>query len=150
MTIYLYQITDDRKVVSKTLSETPLATLTATIKSDCDILDPTLEVAYSANIASANYMYIPDWGRYYYLTRKTVGAQRAFIGGPVDVLKSYDSGIRGLKCIIQRQEDVDRCDMYVEDKAFKCESRRIVSRREFPGGFDKDNSSFILTTGGTY
>ena len=154
MTIKLYKIPDDAKKVDKTIIDvgagaTLLGELTAHTKENTSIFKPTLEVAYNAIYATANYMYIQDWGRYYYIPEPpTVGAQRMFITGAVDVLYTYRTGIRQIRAIVARQQDKSKGQLYMADKAFKSQVKKIISTRKLSGSFDKQNSSFILTTGG--
>lgn len=152
MTITLYKIKDDRRKVDKTLNNTTKVTeLTAHIKSDCDILHPVLEVAYNASIMSANYIYIADWGRYYFISNIVTGAQRIFIHADIDVLQTYSAGIKDLTCVIERQEDINKSNIYLPDYMFRAKSIKTVSTPYIfpnsPHTFTK-NQSIILTTGG--
>lgn len=154
MTIKLYKIPDDRKQVDKTIINTGEdATLLGElsnvhIKENTNILNPIIEIAYNSLYATANYMYVPEWHRYYHLEPPTVGAQRMFFQGSVDVLYTYRTGIRNINAIIERQEDKNNGKLYMSDKAFKSEVRKIISTRKLSGAFDKGHSSYILTTGG--
>lgn len=149
MNIYFYNCMDDHRKVHKTLNNTNLIdTLSGTIKDNCLISDPVIEVAYSANLMNANYMYIPEFGRYYFIKSIETGMQRLFISAHVDVLMSFEGDIDKLTCVIERQEDPSKCDLYLSDKAFKSEARKNVSTRLFPGSFEKSAASFVLTTGG--
>lgn len=154
MTVKFYKISEDRKVVDKSLIDTGLnANLVKTCssvhyKDDVDVLNPVLEISYDASLVSANYVYVQEWGRYYYINNITTGMQRLYFSCHVDVLKTYKNGIKQLKCIIERQESKSNGKLYMADKAFKSEVRKIISTRKLSGRFDKSNSSFILTTGG--
>ena len=149
MTITLYRIPDDKRQVDKTLnSTTNLGDLTAHFKEDTDILNPVLEIAYNATYTSANYCYISDWGRWYFITGMETGAQRLYLKCHVDVLYTYRTGIRNLNCIVERIENKLAGNLYMNDIAFKSEVRKIISTRKLSGAFDKGHSSFILTTGG--
>lgn len=149
MTITLYRISDDRIVVDKnTSNSTKLGDLNAHYKEDTDFLNPVLELAYDATYyAGANYIYISEWQRYYYIVGKKTGMQRMFFTCEIDPLKSFKSGIKNLTCIVERQERRNKCDMYLQDSAFKAQVRKIISTRYFPKSFSK-TPSIILTTGG--
>ena len=154
MTVKFYSISDDRKVVDKSLIDSGVnANLLKTCssvhyKDDVDILNPILEIAYDALLTSANYVYVQDWGRYYYINDITTGMNRLFFKCHVDVLKTYSSDIKQLQCIVERQESKSKGKLYMADKAFKSEVKKIISTRKLSGSFDKLHSSFILTTGG--
>lgn len=150
MTIKFYKIKDDRRQLRKTLTnETLVRTVTGQLKTDCSVMDPIIEVTFDALLVTCNYMYIQEFGRYYHVTNIETGAQRIFVHAHVDVLQTYADEIEDLTCVIERQQDPGKCDLYLTDKAFKSENRHIVSVRKFSGSFSKANSSYVLTTGGT-
>ena len=149
MTITFYRITDDKKQVSKTLnSTTKIKDSTGVIKTDCSVMEPRLEMEYDIALITANYMYIPDFGRYYFIDRIDTGAQRLFIQGHIDVLQTYSAQIRNLTCVIERQEDRDLAELYLTDKAFRAENRHTIATRRWDAKFSKANCSYVLTTGG--
>lgn len=153
MTIKLYTITDDKRKVVKIADYeqvTPLATLTAHFKADVDILDPVLEVEYSANIAAANYFYVPDWGRCYFIIGITTGAQRCYVSGHVDVLQSYKDSILDLQCVIARQEQKDskHSNGYLNDPMWiNLQPPRTIIY-EFPQKFHQEGNYVIAVGGG--
>ena len=153
MIVYFYKIADDRKVVDKTTDSTTLVKTCNSVhyKDDVDILNPTLEIAYDATLTTANCLYVPDWNRYYYINNITTGMQRLFFECHVDVLKSYTSEIKDLYCVVQRQEDINKANLYLPDYMFRAKSIKTVSTPYIfpnsPHTFTK-NQSIILTTGG--
>ena len=70
-----------------------------------------------------------------------------FLECGIDVLMTYATQIKELYAVVARQEDKDKCMLYLNDKAFKAQSRKVLSTRYFPNSFSKD-TSIILTTGG--
>lgn len=106
MIVNLYRCSDDRRVVSKTL--TPIATNVSIIpKEQLDILMPRIRLAWNSFYLSANYMQIPDLGRYYYISDMILNiGHNIDIIGSVDVLKTYDAQIRALNATIIRSESV--------------------------------------------
>lgn len=148
MTITFYRITDDKKQVSKTLnSTTKIKDSTGVIKTDCSVMEPRLEMEYDPPLITANYMYIPDFGRYYFIDRIDTGAQRLFIQGHIDVLQTYSEQIRDLYCIVARQEDENKSNLYLNDEIWKNLQIRQAVPLAFPKSFDKDGS-FVFVTGG--
>lgn len=106
MIVNLYRCSDDRRVVSKTL--TPIATNVSIIpKEQLDILMPRIRLAWNSSYLSANYMQIPDLGRYYYISDMILNiGHNIDIFGNVDVLKTYDAQIRAITATIIRSESV--------------------------------------------
>lgn len=148
MTITLYKIDEDRIVANKTLNNSnKIAELTAHYKEDTDILEPTLEISYNASYTSCNYIHVSDWNRYYFVKNMKAGMQRIFFECEVDVRKSYLNDIKELECIVARQEDKNKCQLYLNDGMFKAIQAKTVVPYTFPQSFD-DTGSFVLTLGG--
>lgn len=84
MNVEIYSCASDNRVVNKTLS--PIGVYTLTIKNELDILNPNFIVNYDGSSATivqnlmgfANYCYIPDLGRYYYITNKKLITAKRF------------------------------------------------------------------------
>lgn len=159
MTITLYSIKDDRRKLRKTLDlTTKLGDLTAHLKDDTDYINPVLEIAYNPAYESANYVYISDFGRYYFIENKNAGAQRMYLYCTVDVLTTYADDIDDITILVERYENSEiktdnKCDLYVPDKAFKAETRHVlevlpaVDSSGHAVGFTK-KLNCVLTTGG--
>lgn len=133
MTITLYKCRDDKRVVDKTLPSDTKIDITAVIKADTDILNPVLELSYDSSIISSgyNYMYIPSWKRYYFITDISFSMQRMFISGKVDVLTTYATEIKNLTGIVLRQQAKKNADMYLPDFIFAQEAVRDVEMKFF-------------------
>lgn len=144
MTITLYRIPDDKRQVDKTLNQTTnLGDLTAHFKEDTDILNPVLEIAYNAAYTGANYCYISDWNRWYFITGMETGAQRLFLHCHVDVLYTYRDQIRDLTCVIARQQDEGHANLYLNDGMWHNLQYKQIARAAFPKSFD-DTGSYVL------
>lgn len=103
MTINLYNISDDPRKVVKTLGSA--TALQCELVYPSDLLNPTIRISATSWSASLNYMYIPDFGRYYFITEVTYENGGAVtIQGRVDPLMSYSSSILGLSVNVIRQE----------------------------------------------
>lgn len=107
VSVNFYKISDDPRVLKKTLGDpltnTPVA---ATVKDNCDILNPTLCLRYNATIAGANYMHIgAPFNRYYFIEPPVVGpGKRMWITGTVDPLFSWGEDIGKLNVLVTRNE----------------------------------------------
>ncbi len=103
MTINLYNIADDPRKVVKTLGSA--TALQCELVYPSDLLNPTIRISATSWSASLNYMYIPDFGRYYFITEVTYENGGAVtIQGRVDPLMSYSTAILGLSVNVVRQE----------------------------------------------
>lgn len=148
MTITLYKIAEDKRDVHKTLDlTTKVAELTATLKDNCTVTDPVIEITYNSSYLTANYIHIPAFGRYYFINKITVSQQRVLIEAHVDVLTTYYDQIKNDTAIVSRVENEGDANFYLSDKAFKALAYKVCATRVFPKSFTKD-LNFILTVAG--
>ena len=117
--------------------------LEGTLREPSSIIDPVILIETSPT--GFNYMYIPDFKRYYYIVNVTsVRNGLVEVAGHVDVLKTYANEIRGFTAIIQRQENM--YNTYLDDgvfKAYQNSNHKIIS---FPVSFT--DTSFVLALAG--
>ena len=110
ITVNIGSTADDPRTLDKTVSwiggDTP--TDFSCIPTDtCDILSPTLILAYNNAILTANYVYISDFGRFYFISDPAiVTGGRIIIKLSVDVLMTYSVGIKNCPCCITRNENI--------------------------------------------
>lgn len=118
------------------------------IKENCGMLTPTLII--STNILNKNYVYIPLFTRYYFITNITrLDNNRVEIMCKCDVLMSFKEDIENLKVIATRSSN--KYNQYLIDKAIAIESDyfpivRRISRGLFQSNtLTEDNYTFALT-----
>lgn len=105
MIVNLLKTTDDTRKINKTT--TPVINIQALPTEPTNILTPALIVERYNSIMTANYMYIPDFARYYYITNFTmITGNRIIISGKVDVLKTYAEQLQNCGCIVTRSESI--------------------------------------------
>lgn len=157
MTVTFYKVTDDPRTVSKTLGTAIVTLNNVKTKDNCSITAPELELAYTANLTKCNYIYIQDWGRYYFVDKMTVSQQRIIIAAHIDVLMTYATEIKKCTGIIKRQEKTgagSKTNLYLNDKAFisKAYNNPTVKLFKQKNGeistFTKDKMSFIIALAG--
>ena len=102
MQITIGSTSDDRRKLTKSFSGT---TVTVQIKSPCDVLNPVFILSYNATYLTANYVYAPEFERYYFIDSINVepGA-RLELSCSVDVLMTYATAINNLTLTVARQE----------------------------------------------
>lgn len=149
MIIYLYKMTQDSRVVKKSLTSANLiAELSAEIKADTSVQDPEIITTYGENYLTANYMYIPAFERYYYINNITVSQQRIIIFAHVDVLKSFYDGVKNNKVIVKRSQSKSDYYLYLDDPYFMTSAKDVVEVIKFPNANVFTGSSFLLTVSG--
>lgn len=147
MTVSFYYNNSDINVVDKSIS---LALSTSgTLKNDCSVTDPVILVeAY--NISNVNYMHIPEFGRYYYITN-IVSVRNGLwsVSGHVDVLMTYKGQIRSRSAILSRTADQNYANLYLDDDRLSVTCRRDFQLIPFPNrDLTTGGASFVLTCAG--
>lgn len=145
MNIQIQQTTSEKNRIGKDIST--LYTASGALREGTSIINPVIRIS-GANIPSlknANYMYIPDFNRYYFITDiKSIRNGLIEISGHVDVLQTYARQIRNNTAIIKR--NANSWNLYIEDGLFKTYANPHIFTKLFPSGFK--NPSFVLSVAG--
>ena len=133
MTVHMMVSRSDPRALTKVLED--VYTMTGTLKDTSSLIDPVILLDIPAGaIASCNYMHIPDFGRYYYISDMvSVRYSLTEVHAHVDVLTSWADGIRANQGIIRRQQN--DWNLYLNDGSFKIYQNSAVLTRPFPTGF---------------
>lgn len=140
MIVKFYTNLSDPRALDKNITE--IATLTGALREEADIMSPSVLfegdiTAYSA----ANYLYITELGRYYFIDSLESVRNGLFRANcHVDVLSTYKDGIRANTAILARSERV--WDLYLDDGSFKVDNNPHIMTKSFPSGFNQ--MSFVL------
>lgn len=145
ITISLYQINDDERVVGKSIS-TPISTHTITLKDGCSIDAPVVSFSgMAAVIAGVNYAYIDAFQRYYFIRDR-----KSLINGVVELTlesdpwQSFASQLRACPATIVRNENA--ANGYLIDNEYQLLAYNTVVTREFPQGLTGE-SMILMTVG---
>lgn len=144
MNVIFYHSNSDSRKIDKSL--TNIVTLSCDILDDNSILHPQLKIKYNASLLTANYIYIPGFNRYYFITNTTTSRGYLYIDTSVDVLMTYKSEIRLTKAIIKRQERV--YNKYLNDPDALSYSYEILSAYAFDTPFTKASVPYLTMLGG--
>ena len=146
MTLTIYENTSDERKLDKNITQ--IATYEGYMRDESSITNPTVFIEGVFNInnnINANYMFLPDYRRYYYIT--DIIQKRANlveIHARVDVLMSFKNEISNCSGIIRRSQNV--YNAYLDDGSFKIYQNKKLITLPFPSGFS--NETFILTMAG--
>lgn len=142
MNITFYTNAEPNNVVNKYLGSG--TTITGEFKQDSSVTDPVILVR-SATVPAGNYVYISDFGRYYYIEKLVNIAQELWeVTCHVDVLKTYSAVVMGSPCIVAKTAG-NNFNLYLPDPNFKCQQNARFGMVNFPNGFDTDNAYFYVT-----
>ena len=148
MTLALYENKSDEIVLDKNI--TTLATYNGYMKNESSILNPIVRIEGAFNIGNlvnANYMYLPDYRRYYYITDiSQIRANLVEITGRVDVLMRFKDEIRLCSGIVRK--NANEYNVYLDDGSLKVYQNKLIITKEFPSGFPIENDRYILITAG--
>lgn len=144
MEMVLYRNNSDDKVVTKDI--VVLATLNGTLRKNCSMLDPVIEVEGISNalLAQLNYVKLSEFGRYYFVKNITYKGNLVEISMHVDVLSSWQTQLKALDAVVIRQENMTNA--YLKDGIFRTYSNPKYSIVPFDGAFD--TYQYILSVSG--
>ena len=145
MTIQLCKTADENNVINKTIAI--VDTVNATIKGDSSIINPTLILEYKTPLIGINYVFVPDWNRYYFVKdMKAATGGRYEIDLSVDVLQSFKEQI--LKCgVILSDTEQTGLNNYLPSESFVVNCKHKTDIVNFSNGL-LDNGEYILITAG--
>lgn len=141
--IDIYQNSAEVNRVDKTDYLTNVGTISGALRDECSMLTPSI-VYESAEVPTFNYVYIPIFNRYYYVTSlSSVKKNMWRMELNCDVLMSYRNQIKLLQGIIGRQENT--YNDYLVDNEVPTENSPQVTIIDIP------SSAFTTTqTGQVY
>lgn len=141
--IDIYQNSAEVNLVDKTDYLTNVGTLSGALRDECSLITPSI-VYESGEVPTFNYVYIPIFNRYYYVTSlSSVNKNMWRMELNCDVLMSYRDQIKSLQGIIGRQENT--YNDYLVDNEVPTENSPQVTIIDIP------SSTFTTTqTGQVY
>lgn len=107
----LYVNTSDDRYVNKSISN--IGEYTIVFKSDEDSIRPTLKISDSNIPETANYVYLSELNRYYYIRKKRYSKQCIYLECELDPLMSFRSQMGSMEAIISRNERL--YNLYLND-----------------------------------
>ena len=141
--IYLMNNTEELNKISKTPTE--VMTLTGFLRERTNIIDPKIIIEYEGAFVSCNYMYIPEFNRYYFINNiESVRNNLWEITAHCDVLKTYSEAILAHEAVIARSES--KYNLYLNDDMFKVYTNPRLQIAKFPNKFTGE--SYVLVMNG--
>lgn len=131
MNIILYNNRAERSAVDKTaLLINPIA-MSGTLRAECSITNPVIEVQ-STGLITSNYVFIEEFNRYYFIDEITSVRNGLWrISMTVDVLMSFKTEILNQRALIHRAKQVGNTDSFTPsliDNLFPVENYKITKK----------------------
>lgn len=131
MTVTLYTCTADRRKLDKTAALVAVSTMSGTATSAVNLLAPVLSV--SGDVPdNANYAYIEELSRYYFITNKTKAiGDKTIVNFAVDVLQTYKEDIKNIKVVASRSSS--KFYRYIADSFQQMSNKPQIVYKNFSG-----------------
>lgn len=143
----LYQNESPVEKIGKTLSNSHTIS-DVVLKRDTSILRPVLLINSVQDIYTYNYMYISEFGRYYFIDDiRSINNNMWEISAHVDVLETYKTDILSNTAVLKRQEK--KFNLYLDDPEFKVLNNYRIQTKRFAGtsGWTKQLHYVLVTNG---
>ena len=145
MELNLYYNTSDNRTINKTLTHG--LTISGNLREESSIIKPIITIK-SDNVIRENYLYIPEYQRYYYITGKEsvrTGIWRIHM--EVDPLMSFKRDVLALTVVVSKQSAITNGDEYIDDGSLVTDNQLFKTVYNFTDGFN-DTAQYILITAG--
>lgn len=147
-TVILQKMSTEKNRVNKSSHITNIRSLEGTLRDECSILRPVIQFRIDdvADLKMCNYMYIEQFGRYYFVDDITsVRTKVVEISAHVDVLQTYQEQILSNSAIIHRSGT--SYNLFLDDAQFKVYNCPHILTKNFPSGFPTDNEFLLAVSG---
>lgn len=150
MQLVLYNCTAENNRVDKTAYLSNQFLLKGTIRDHSSIINPQITIEKTnPTYYGYNYMYIPDFKRYYFIKNFTQVTNKLWlIDAHVDVLYTWRASITQMKAVIDKSQLLSESNLYMDDGSFVMESRKYITVYPFPNGLDEDGEFILICAGG--
>ena len=149
-TIDLYKNSSPRNSFYPSLAK--IRSLDGTLREESSLLNPRIRLRINdvSDLRNVNYMYIKEFGRYYYMTDiVSLRNNLIEISGHVDVLSTYRSQILANDAILARAgKSNSYYNTYLEDSELATYQDSYVCNYRFPKSFSHNNDNIILAVAG--
>lgn len=150
MQINLFTCTAERNRVNKNEYISNRFVLEGTLREATSAMNVEILIEKTNPLAyNYNYMYIEEFKRYYYINDiKSYRNKLWIISATVDVLMSFSSDILSSGAIIDKAENENLSNLYLDDGSFVMDSRKYNEIKEFPNGLNENGSYILICAGG--
>lgn len=116
-----------------------------TLRDDTSIVNPVI-IMNITDPTKFNYCYIPEFGRYYFINDIVSVKNKLWrLSLNVDVLESFKAYFINLNCIIDKQEDITKCNTSLNDGTYTTSVETFNEIVTFPNQVGINNPVYLLT-----
>lgn len=132
--------TSDMDVIGKSWDEEDELTVEGKLLFDQDMLTP--KFVLHTNTLAYNYCYIPDFGRFYYVTKQLIKTgSETEIHLQCDVLQSWKTQILSNKAVLERSAKDSNVNAYFSDSMYWTQADKEVKTVPF---LDRDGNDLVF------
>lgn len=148
MTIDILQTSSTNNVINKNVVSVKSG-VSCNVKEPISITNPVVILSFDVETLKANYAYIPDYNRYYYINDIIpLTGGRIELHLSVDVLYSFKDDILNSTAIIDKQQNIGNSNVYLNDGSYVTQEKEFHSVINYPNGFLEDGEYILITCGG--
>lgn len=145
MLIKLSLTKSDRRDMTKIVQNE--TSLEGTLRNETSVINPDILIEIE-NPTSFNYMYIPEFHRYYFINdMEHVRNDLWRIKGHVDVLQTYANEIFASNAIIDKSAD-NQENKYIGDDTWVPTVKTKTDILSFPSGLSESGTFLLMAAGG--
>jgi hypothetical protein len=150
MQISLFTYTKEKERINKTDFLTNRFPLNGYLKNETSVQEPIILIEKTnPALYDYNYLYIEDFKRFYFITGiKQIRHNLWEISAKCDVLYSFMNDILANKCIIDKAENQNDSNLYLNDGSFVTDSRKYNEVIPFESGLSLNGSYILICAGG--
>lgn len=143
---FYYTTSPDNRMTKYLINKNKLV---GTLRDVSNVVNPSILIEADVDdLAGYNYVYIPEFGRYYFISEmQSYRNNFTVVSLSVDVLYSFKNAILNNVAIIDKAQQSAYSNLYYDDGSFITESRDFYTIKTFEDGFN-DSGEFILITAG--
>ena len=146
MKVEIYKNLSENSVIGK--SKTLVYETECEIRGESSIINPVLILQYNEQIFASNYVYIPTWGRYYFIDDvRVMTGGRVEVSLSVDVLESFKASILELNVILADTEQTG-LNNYLPSESFVANCKHKTDIVNFSNGLLNNGEYILITAGG--
>lgn len=122
MTVKFYKMTSTTNTINKKKSQ--IQESECQLYEETDILNPVLLMRYNKNLLSSNYVFIEEFGRFYFINNiDIVDGDKILVRCHIDVLDTYWNSIKDTSQHIIRNSE--QFNLYMKDDVMQVTQRTL-------------------------